>query len=161
MRVGMRDVLPSLDAPPRVDRVRRLSDRERVVETAGAALLVVAVAVLNAVAPPGALDVTALDLAGLVLVYAACARVHLYVGGGSAVPTQLALVPMLFLLPPALVPVAVAAGLCCSTVLDIARGDTSPDRLLVSASDAWHAVGPALVFAVAGSPSPVASHWWV
>jgi diguanylate cyclase (GGDEF)-like protein len=84
----------------------------------------------------------------LVVTYAAASRVHLYLGAGSAVPTQLVLVPMLFLLPPAIVPACVAVALVAADAVD------RPQRILASVADAWHAVGPALVFAVAGAPEP-------
>ena len=47
----------------------------------------------------------------LVLVYAVVSRVNFEVGSGWAIPTQLVLVPMLLILPPALVPLAVAGAL--------------------------------------------------
>jgi diguanylate cyclase (GGDEF)-like protein len=84
----------------------------------------------------------------LIATYALASRVHLYLGAGSAVPTQLVLVPMLFLLPPALVPACVAIALVAADAVD------RPQRILASVADAWHAVGPALVFAVAGAPEP-------
>jgi hypothetical protein len=53
--------------------------------------------------------------AGAVLVligaYAAAFRLDFEIGSGSAVPTQLILVPMLFVLPTGYVPLAVAAGI--------------------------------------------------
>ena len=73
---------------------------------------------------------------------------HLYLGAGSAVPTQLVLVPMLFLLPPAVVPACVRLALVAADAVD------RPQRILASLADAWHAVGPSLVFAVAGAPDP-------
>ena len=73
---------------------------------------------------------------------------HLYLGAGSAVPTQLVLVPMLFLLPPAVVPACVALALVAADAVD------RPQRILASLGDAWHAVGPALVFALFGAPEP-------
>jgi diguanylate cyclase (GGDEF)-like protein len=74
--------------------------------------------------------------------------VHLYLGAGSAVPTQLVLVPMLFLLPPAAVPACVVIALVAADLVD------RPQRIVASVADGWHAVGPALVFAVAGAPDP-------
>ncbi len=147
----MPSVMEDVRTPPRVDRLRRLSRRERLTEAVGAAALAAAVGVLIATTPP--LGVGALDAVGLVLLYACCARVHVYVGGGSAVPTQLALVPMLFLLPPALVPVAVAAGLALASAVDVAARREHPERLLTATVDAWYAVGPAAVFALA-APAP-------
>ena len=46
----------------------------------------------------------------LVVAYALAARVEFEVGSGFAVPTQVVFVPMLFLLPVALVPLCVALG---------------------------------------------------
>jgi diguanylate cyclase (GGDEF)-like protein len=142
----------------RPHRARRLSPRERRTELASALLLGLVVAAM-AVLLPSAHGVSAIDLIGLIALHGFCSHVRLYIGGGSAVPTQLALIPMLFLLPPALVPVAVAAGLWCSTVADIALGTAGPERLVSSIGDAWHAVGPALVFAAAGSPEPEVTQW--
>jgi hypothetical protein len=46
----------------------------------------------------------------LVAAYAAAFRLDFEIGTGSAVPTELILVPILFLLPVGVVPLAVAAG---------------------------------------------------
>jgi hypothetical protein len=43
-------------------------------------------------------------------VYALVSKVEFEVGPGSAVPTELVLVPMLLVLPPGIVPLAVAIG---------------------------------------------------
>jgi hypothetical protein len=45
-----------------------------------------------------------------VIAFATLANVEFEVGAGSAIPTQLMFVPMLFLLPLGWVPLAVAAG---------------------------------------------------
>jgi diguanylate cyclase (GGDEF)-like protein len=135
---------------------RRLDPRERAVEAAAAALFVaVAVALPALVAPERPLDV-ALGI-GLAVLFAAASRVRLYLGAGYAMPTQLVLVPMLFLLPAATVPAWVACGfLLAAVAADLPRG-AHPERLLTSLADSWHAVGPALVFAVAGEPEPALS----
>jgi HD-GYP domain-containing protein (c-di-GMP phosphodiesterase class II) len=69
-------------------------------------------------------------------------------------PVQLALVPTLFLLPPWLVPVTMAAGIVASRVPDVLRGHTARGRLLVSPGNAWFTVGPAALLAIAGAPGP-------
>src|SRR6188768_3845821 len=56
----------------------------------------------------------ALATVAFVLAYACAARVEFEVNAGAAVPTQLVFVPMLLVLPPAFVPLAVAAGLVLS-----------------------------------------------
>src|SRR4051794_13408655 len=81
----------------------------------------------------------------LVLIYAFVARVRFQVGPGLVRPTQLVLVPMLFLLPAVAVPLLVAAGLLLSELPAIARRRAHPERVLVSLADSWHAVGPAVV----------------
>jgi hypothetical protein len=86
--------------------------------------------------------------------YAVAARVRFRVGLGFTVPTQLILIPMLFELPYGLVPLFVAAAFVLARLPDVAAGSSHPDRLLVAAVNAWHAVGPALVFAAAGLTTP-------
>jgi HD-GYP domain-containing protein (c-di-GMP phosphodiesterase class II) len=88
----------------------------------------------------------------LIGVYAAVSRVEFEVGSGAGVPTQLVLVPMLFLLPPSYVPLVVLAGMVIGTLPDSARGALHPARILVSLVSSWHAVGPALVLTLAGGP---------
>ena len=89
----------------------------------------------------------------LVASYALASRVQFEVGLGFAVPTQLVFVPMLFLVPTALVPALVAAGFALGNLPAHLRGDWHPERLLVHLSSAWHAVGPALVLGLAGEPN--------
>jgi HD-GYP domain-containing protein (c-di-GMP phosphodiesterase class II) len=69
-------------------------------------------------------------------------------------PVQLALVPILFLLPPWLVPVTMATSIVISRLPDVLRGRTAPARLLLAPGTAWFTVGPAAVMALAGSPHP-------
>jgi HD-GYP domain-containing protein (c-di-GMP phosphodiesterase class II) len=72
------------------------------------------------------------------------------VGDGYTVPTQLAFVPLLFTLPPALVPPAVVAALILARLPGVVAGSWPPSRLLLIPSDGWFSVGPAAVLAVAG-----------
>ncbi|MDX6450011.1 MAG: hypothetical protein QOH16_60 [Gaiellaceae bacterium] len=85
-----------------------------------------------------------------VVLYAAVSRVEFEVGFGSAIPTQLVLVPMLFALPIGAVPLAVAAGLSLRTVGMRPWPLRDPARILPQLSSAAHALGPALVIALAG-----------
>ncbi|MBV9605615.1 MAG: diguanylate cyclase [Solirubrobacterales bacterium] len=68
-------------------------------------------------------------------------------------PTQLVLVPMLLVLPPAAVPAAVGVGMALGNAVDCTFGRVPPRRVLSAVPDAWHAVGPAAVLLVAGSPA--------
>ena len=80
------------------------------------------------------------------------ARFDLPLGWTS--PVQLALVPVLFLLPPWLVPVSMAASIVVARLPDVLAGRVVPARLLLVPANAWFTVGPAAVLAVAGVPAP-------
>jgi diguanylate cyclase (GGDEF)-like protein len=139
---------------------RRLTRREVLVEAAAAAGLVAVAAVMVVVLPTDrAFD--PLLAAALTVCFALASRVRMHVGAGFAMPTQLVLVPMLFLLPPATVPACVAVALGGSGLFDAARGRAHPERVLTGTADAWHAVAPSLVFVVAGSPPPEHEYWAV
>ena len=93
------------------------------------------------------------------LSYAIAARVKFRLAAGWAVPTQLVLVPMLFALPAPAVPVLVAAGFLLSNVPEYRRGEVNGTRWILDVGDAWHAVGPAAVFAAAGVAGPAWGDW--
>jgi HD-GYP domain-containing protein (c-di-GMP phosphodiesterase class II) len=81
--------------------------------------------------------------------YALVSRVEFEVGTGSAIPTQLVLVPMLFALPIGVVPAVVAAGLIARTVWDRPWPLRDPARVLPQVASAAHAIGPVLIIALA------------
>jgi putative nucleotidyltransferase with HDIG domain len=103
--------------------------------------------------------VRALDLTLLVLALAALGRLEFDFGSGFTNPTQLVFVPMLFVLPPPVVPLAVAAGFTLDRLPAIIRGHWHPQRLLFVLGDAWYAIGPALVFELAGIRQPSLADW--
>jgi HD-GYP domain-containing protein (c-di-GMP phosphodiesterase class II) len=122
-----------------------------------AGLSFVAVAVgLFAVAPKHHHPLLAV---ALVVAYALASHIRFEVGAGYTVPTQLALVPMLLLLPPATVPLLVLAGNLLSEMPDYLGGRRHPQRALVAFGNSWHAVGPALVLIAAGHPDLDIKHW--
>src|SRR4051794_31817015 len=128
-----------------------LTRRERLSD-GGMGLALIVVAVLTAVVDDGwhaNVD------AALVLIplYAIACRVRFYVGAGYTIPTQLVLMPMLFAFSPGLVPLAVIVGATLGRLPDVLAGRAHPDRLLLAPANAWHALGPALVFA-ATDPGP-------
>jgi diguanylate cyclase (GGDEF)-like protein len=132
-------------------RSRRLPRRELVSEVVAALLFLAVVAALALLSDASAAFRP--DLAAvLVALYAVLARIEFPVGGGNVVPTHLVLFPMLVLMPPAAVPVIVAAGMLLAKLWDWVRGQGPLDRALFSIPDAWHAVGPALVLVAAGAP---------
>src|SRR3954469_18596621 len=126
--------------------------RELWVDAAAGALFVAVAAGLLAVAGtsyPFQAEVAAL----LVALYAVVARVEFPVGAGHVLPTQLVLVPMLVVLPPAAAPGLVACGVLIGTVIDWTLGRVPARRLMSAVPDAWHALGAAVVLVVAGSPA--------
>jgi diguanylate cyclase (GGDEF)-like protein len=130
-------------------RSRRLPPRELISElVAGGLFAIVAAALLQL--PHATAGFQAGVAVLLVAVYVLLAGIEFPVGGGNVVPTQLVLIPMLVLLPPATVPVLVSVGLLLAKLSDWARRQGSLDRALFSIPDAWHAVGPALVLIAAG-----------
>lgn len=82
------------------------------------------------------------------VLYAVVSRVTFEIGSGSAIPTQLVLVPMLFALPIGAVPAVVAAGLLLQTLADRPWPLRHPARALPLMANA-HALGPVLVIAYA------------
>jgi putative nucleotidyltransferase with HDIG domain len=152
----LRDRLRSLLITPDTeggfdDARRRLPERpprsERRIELAlGAAFLLVAVAL-----PPasGGGHVGAGMAVVLVVGLAVLSRVELALASGFAVPTELAVVPMLFLLPPAAVPLLVGAGLVLGRVVDAVTGHRHLERLVSGLCDSWFSVAPAAIFVAA------------
>jgi diguanylate cyclase (GGDEF)-like protein len=150
--------LERLVGDSRTRMMRRLDPRDRAVSIAmGMALLAVAVGMAAVI--PWERSPTALQAILLVCMLTAFSRIQFEVGAGVALPTQLALVPMLFILPAATVPLAAASGYLLGGLVDCGRGRLHPERLFVILGSSWHAVGPALVFLAAGEPSPSAADW--
>ncbi len=136
----------------------RLSRREwRITAISAAAFIAVAVAMPLVFSAPVSPSMATATM--FVVVYAMVSLVEFEIGTGSAVPTQLVLVPMLFVLPPATVPLAVASGYALAALVDLARGDLRAQRMPVLLSTCWYAVGPALVLAIAGESRPSWDHW--
>ena len=136
------------------DRRRRApAARARRARLAAALLFLAAAAALLLLAPPSR-PLAPVVAVALVFAYAVAARVEMAVGAGYAVPTQVVLVPMLLVLPPAAAPCLVAAGLALSTLADRRRSLPPGQRLVLALGDATHALGPAAVLVALGSPGP-------
>jgi diguanylate cyclase (GGDEF)-like protein len=133
-------------------RERRASQRELIVDAAAGALFgAVAIALLMLGGGVAGLSSSTVFL--LIAVYALVGRIEFPVGAGYVVPTQLILVPMLLILPPSAVPPAVGAGMLLGNAVDWAFGREAPRRVLSAVADSWHAIGPAAVLVLAGSPT--------
>ncbi len=142
----------------RARRLQRLAHREllTIILFAGG-FLVVAAALAEWL--PSQRSPSGLAVLVLIFAYAAAFRVDFEIGTGSAVPTELILVPMLFVLPVGLVPLAVAAGIVLASLDESVRGSLRLARVPVRIVNAWHAVGPALVLGLAGERAPRLSDW--
>lgn len=126
------------------------STREMGVEgAAGIGFLAVAMALAVGFTSPRALE--ALPLVVLIGAYVVTCRAKFDFADGYTVPTELVLVPMLFLLPTPVVPLVVSISWALGRLIDYATGATSVRRALHVFGDCWHAVGPALVLTVAGA----------
>ena len=104
-------------------------------------------------------DVDASDVALFVLALAVMGRLEFETGAGYLVPVQLIFVPMLFVLPAAIVPLVVLAALTLDRLPDVLAGRVRPQRLLVVPGDCWFALGPAAVFVLADVGSPALADW--
>jgi HD-GYP domain-containing protein (c-di-GMP phosphodiesterase class II) len=118
-----------------------------------------AVALPLSVLLPSGRSPSALVVLGLVAAYAAAFRLDFEVGAGFAIPTELVLVPMLFILPLGVVPICVAGAILLARIVDGARRALHVERTLLGIADAWHVVGPVTVLAAAGQASPRVGHW--
>jgi putative nucleotidyltransferase with HDIG domain len=133
-------------------RAERLERRERVAEVSLGLTTLLAAAGLP-LAVPGSRPLDPWLLAALIVAFAVTQRVQFHDGAGYSAPTQLVFVPMMLLLPPAYVPLAVVAGMTAASADRFARRELHPQRIAVVLADSWYAVGPALVLALA-DPSP-------
>ncbi len=135
-------------------RRRRVERREVTAEAAvAAAFLAAAGAFWLLAGSPGLGGALALYLG---LICALLVRIEFEVGDGRTRPVVLALVPMLFLLPPAAVPLVFAAAHVAARVPDVAARGMPARRLVMMLGDAWFALPPALAVAAAGTHPAVA-----
>ena len=95
----------------------------------------------------------------LVAAHVIAARIKFEVGAGFTVPTQLVLVPMLFLLPTPLVPLLVALGNLLGDLPDYLLGKRHPQRAIIAFADSWYSLAPALLLVVFGAQSPQIEDW--
>jgi HD-GYP domain-containing protein (c-di-GMP phosphodiesterase class II) len=137
---------------------RPLEGRERIGEALVAtAFMLVAVPMAFLVGSGRTADPTTAAL--LVGAFVIASRIKFETGAGYTNPTQLVFVPMLFLLPPATVPLFVAAANLIGELPDYVTGRRNPERALVTLGDCWYAVAPALILAGAGTESALLADW--
>jgi HD-GYP domain-containing protein (c-di-GMP phosphodiesterase class II) len=147
---------PDLVEEVRSRQPRGLPQRERALAwSLGLCFLLAAVPLAMIAGSMPSLPVLALVI-GL---YALVSRVQFEFAAGWAVPTQLVFVPMLFVLPPAIVPLCVAAAIVLSEALNVIRGGIHPHRLALCVGSAAHALGPAIVLAALAPGPPAVDRW--
>jgi putative nucleotidyltransferase with HDIG domain len=134
-----------------------MSPRERVAEVLIDGGFIAAVVVLLAVRPPHGFDLWPALLC--VVLMALATLVEFDLPWGFTVATQLAFVPLLFAVPVALAPLAVVLGLMLAGLPRVIRGTARPTRLIKRIGDAWFAIGPAMVFAIASTAPEHAGPW--
>ena len=133
--------------------------RRLLLTEAGTAALFIAAAGALAVFAHASRAWSAPALAATIATYLIAGRVQYPVGSSWTAPTQLAFVPMLFVLPTPFVPLIVAA---CSLAdrLPAALGrPVAPTRLLARIGDSFYALGPALVLVLFGAQNFSWDRW--
>jgi putative nucleotidyltransferase with HDIG domain len=127
----------------------RMSARELTTGGFLAATFIAAVVGLWLVRAPGsfALAPALVSLAVLVLAMLVCFDTPF----GQARATQLGFVPLVFAVPLALVPIAVAIAMAVAWLPDLRSGELRPERLLHLASNSWFAIGAVAVLATSHS----------
>ena len=138
----------------------RLRPTDRCVAVVSALGVVGAALLIWMAAPPA--RPSAMIAVPLVLGYAACSRVRIEVGAGSAAPTQLAFAPMMVLLAPALLVPAAVAGYALGSGRGNREGKRWWELGLIQVGGCWYAVGAAAVMAASGvdHPSLEAAGWY-
>jgi putative nucleotidyltransferase with HDIG domain len=91
--------------------------------------------------------------------YAIACRVQYEVGTGVSVPTELLLVPMLFLLPAPSVPAGVLLALTLAHAPDLVRRRMSVDSFAAAAGSAGFVFAPAALLLLLGEPDASPRHW--
>jgi HD-GYP domain-containing protein (c-di-GMP phosphodiesterase class II) len=148
--VSQTQELERLFARGRERALLRADGRERLAEAIVAlAFLLVALAMALLMSSPRSLEGPTLAI--LVGAYVVSSRAKFDIADGYTVPTELVLVPMLFLLPTPIVPLVVSFSYLLGRLFDYATGRTNIRRAFHAFGDCWHAVGPALVLIVAGA----------
>jgi putative nucleotidyltransferase with HDIG domain len=158
LRSGLTPAVEELHQSWDRGRPEPLRGRELAAEALTAAAFL-AVAVVLAVLLPADRSFDLPLAVTLVATYALMGRVHFPIGYGFTIPTQLVLVPMLFLEPLGSVPLLVAAGMVLSALPEYLNGERHPSRALAAVGDSWHAVGPVVVLAATGVTTPELADW--
>jgi HD-GYP domain-containing protein (c-di-GMP phosphodiesterase class II) len=142
----------------RARRPQPMQRRERRI-VAGFALAYVAAAVAIATLLPWTRSIDPWIVALLVLSFAGITRVEFEVGSVMALPTPLALVPMLFLVPLPLVPLIAPLGYLLADVPEFTQRKKHLDRWMYMFVDSWFVIGPVVAVELLAKGAPDVTHW--
>jgi len=145
------EIETQLVAASRERAVSRLARRERLTHVTSAIAFVTAATALIAWSSLPASQPWAL-LVAFTAAIAVASGIELEVGSGFATPAELVLIPMLFALPAAEVPVVVALGLIFAQMPGYLRRRVPAERILVATGNAAYTLAPAVVFTVLYRP---------
>lgn len=126
---------------------QRMQTSERLAEAVVSVGFLAAATGLWLIDPPHHFNVGPALLCAVLMVLAS--RVVFDTPFGFTVATQLAFVPLLFALPVAAVPPVVVLTLALASLPEVIRGEVRAPRLVTSIGNAWFAIGPVAVFAIA------------
>jgi diguanylate cyclase (GGDEF)-like protein len=136
----------------------RLYGRDQLLTLASGLGFVATALTIRAVSQAGPMP-SALLVVLLIVSYAVVSRIEFELASGTVLPTELVLVPMLFLVPPAAVPLLVALGFVLGGLPDMLRGRLHAERAFVRLSYSWHCIGPVVVFLIARPGAPSWHDW--
>ena len=100
-------------------------------------------------------------LVAVVLCYAVASNVEFPVSVGWTDPSQVAFVPMLFVLPTALVPIVAGIALFLGSLPAVLRGRRHPERLVFDVANSWYTLAPAAVLVASAATGPTLHEWWI
>ena len=153
------DAAETLMEARRPDIARPLSRRERTVELVAAGWFVLVASALAATASPYT-SVPAGQAVALLATFVLLVRVRFAVGAGFMAPTQLAVVPMLLLLPPGVVPALIGVGLVLDCLPDLLARRRPMERAFSSLANGWYVVPPATLLAVVAPSGALKGAGW-
>jgi hypothetical protein len=132
--------------------------RELAVEAFSSTLFLVAAALIAVLVEPGR-PLSPAVAVGFIAAFALALRVKFEVGSGWTTPEMLVFVPMLFVLPPSLVPLCVAAAKVLDQIVSAMLGQRALRRAPLAVGGAWFSLAPALVFVAAETGAPSFDDW--
>ena len=137
-------------ADARERQVLSLSSRERRAEWIVGGLYVLAALGILVAWPPATGSVHLVAAAACVTAFVVASRTEFDTGAGITVPTQLAFVPLLFTVPPAMATVVAPVAWALAKTPEIVRGEMRFVRVFAVIANSWFVIGPVLVLEVAG-----------